>query len=105
MAALGEKIRTLRKSKGYTIEKLGKLTDSSESYIWQLEARSPPRPSAEKISRIALALGVTPEYLLDSEGKLAASDAADEAFYRRYRKMDPVLKKRIRQIVELWDDR
>lgn len=104
VASLGEKIRTLRKTKGYTIEKLGELTDTSQSYIWQLEIRNPPRPSAEKISRIAAALGVTAEYLLDPEGNLLLEDAADEAFCRRYRKMDPALKKRIRQTVDLWDD-
>ena len=43
---LGEKIRTLRKEKGYTLEKLAELTDSSKSYIWELENKSPPRPSA-----------------------------------------------------------
>ena len=42
--ALGEKIRELRKKKGYTLEKLAELTKSSKSYIWELENKnlSPP---------------------------------------------------------------
>ena len=56
MTALGEKLRRLRKKKGYTLDKLAELTDSSKSYIWELEKKKPPRPSGEKISRIAVCL-------------------------------------------------
>lgn len=52
-----EKIRTLRKKKGYTPDK---LAEPSKSYIWQLENDNPPRPSADKIAKIAIVLGVTP---------------------------------------------
>ncbi|MEH6759521.1 MAG: helix-turn-helix transcriptional regulator, partial [Parasphingorhabdus sp.] len=48
---LGEKIRTLRKAKGYTLEKLAELSESSKSYIWELENKNPPRPSGEKIAK------------------------------------------------------
>ena len=56
-AAIGERIKELRDGKGYTLDELAKLTDSSKSYIWELENRNPPRPSAEKLARIAEALG------------------------------------------------
>lgn len=46
--ALGEKIQKLRKAKGLTLDRLAELTESSKSYIWELENKSPPRPSAEK---------------------------------------------------------
>ena len=65
MTALGEKLRGLRKKKGYTLEKLAELTELSKSYIWELENKNPPRPSGEKIAKIASVLGVTAEYLLD----------------------------------------
>lgn len=103
MTALGDKIRTHRKKKGYTLEKLAELTESSKSYVWELENKNPPRPSADKLSRIASALGVTAEYLLDREGDVA--DAADEAFYRKYRRMDPDTKDRIRRMIDVWDDK
>ena len=51
--ALGRKIKNLRDEKGYTLEKLAELSRSSKSYIWELENKSPPRPSADKISTIA----------------------------------------------------
>lgn len=104
MTALGDKIRELRKQKRYTIEKLAELTDSSKSYIWELENKNSPRPSADKIARIAAVLGVTAEYLLDQTETVQVADAADEAFFRKYRRMNPDTKDKIRQMVELWGD-
>jgi transcriptional regulator with XRE-family HTH domain len=104
VTALGDKIRQLRKKKGYTLEKLAELTESSKSYVWELENKYPPRPSADKLSRIAAALGVTAEYLLDREGDVTAADAADQAFYRKFRRMDPEVKDRIRRMIDVWDD-
>lgn len=103
MTALGDKIRELRKAKGYTLEKLAELTDSSKSYIWELENKNPPRPSADKIGKIATKLGVTTEYLMDTTRTVQVADATDEAFYRKYRQMDPATKERFRRMVDVWD--
>ena len=102
--AVGDKIRELRKQKGYTLERLAELTDSSKSYIWELENKNPPRPSADKVARIASALGVTSDYLVDTTDTLHVADATDQAFFRRYRKMDSETKDKIRRMVELWGD-
>lgn len=104
MSALGDKIRELRKKKGYTLEKLAELSESSKSYIWELENKNPPRPSADKIGKIATQLGVTVEYLLGLDDQLDVADARDEAFYRKYRAMNDATKDRIRRMVEVWDD-
>ena len=102
--ALGDKVRELRKKKGYTLEKLAELTDSSKSYIWELENKNPPRPSADKVARIASVLGVTSDYLIDPTDKTNVVEAADQAFFRRYRKMDSATKDKIRRIVDLWGE-
>lgn len=102
--ALGEKIQKLRKEQGLTLEQLADRTESSKSYIWELENKAPPRPSAEKLSRIASELGVTMDYLLDREQKITETDATDEMFFRKYRQMDPDVKKKIRKMVELWEE-
>ena len=98
---LGDKIRDLRKSKGLTLERLGDLTDSSKSYIWELENRNPPRPSMDKIAKIAAVLGVTADYLMDPTETVKVEDATDTAFFRKYRKMDPTTKDKIRRMVDL----
>jgi transcriptional regulator with XRE-family HTH domain len=102
ITVLGDKMRELRKRKGYTLEKLAELTDSSKSYIWELENKNPPRPSAEKVARVASALGVTSDYLVDTTENTDVAEATDQAFFRRYRKMDPATKDKIRRMVDLW---
>lgn len=100
-SALGEKIQRLRKEKGLTLEKLADLTDSSKSYIWELENKNPPRPSAEKIARIANQLGVEIEYLLDDDATISEEDTVDAKFYRDYRKLSPETRKKIRTMAKL----
>lgn len=102
--ALGSKIKELRDKKKYTLEKLAELTQSSKSYIWELENKNPPRPSAEKVSKIAEQLGVTIEYLLDDEASITVENATDARFYRKYQQMDERTKAKVRSFVELWDE-
>ena len=99
---LGEKIRKLRKHKGYTLERLGELTDSSKSYIWELENKNPPRPSADKIAKIAAVLGVTADFLVDDREEDPDASVVDAAFFRKFINLDPVNKDRIRTLVDLW---
>ncbi len=101
---LGEKIRRLRKEKGYSLDRLAELSESSKSYIWELENKKPPRPSADKLKKIADQLDTTIEYLLDYNNEISSEDAADAKFYRQYRKMDSPTKAKIRQMVKLWGE-
>ncbi len=101
---LGDKIRKLRKDKGLTLDKLAELSGSSKSYIWELENKNPPRPSADKLTKIAGQLETTLEFLLHEGEDVTQEDAADARFYRQYRKMDPNTKAKVRQIIKLWDE-
>jgi len=94
----------LGEKKGLTLDKLADLTGSSKSYIWELENKNPPRPSAEKLAKIAEQLETTIEFLLDEGDELSQEDAADARFYRQYRKMDSATKAKVRQIIKLWDE-
>lgn len=100
--SLGEKIRKLRKDKGYTLDRLAELTGSSKSYIWELENKNPPRPSAEKVGRIAEALGVTADFLIDGSQATPSEAVADDVFYRQYRSLDAQTKEKLRQMVDIW---
>ncbi|MEM7047237.1 MAG: helix-turn-helix transcriptional regulator [Pseudomonadota bacterium] len=99
---LGDKIYKLRKEKSFTLDTLANLTDSSKSHIWEIENNNLPHPSADKLLKIAAALGVTINYLLDDEDKIKEADAVDQMFFRKYRKLSPDVKKKIRKIAELW---
>lgn len=97
--SLGEKIRDLRKKKGFTLDELAERSKSSKSYIWELENKDPPRPSGEKLALIAGALDTTPDYLLGLDKE--AESAEDKAFFRKYQKMDDTQKKQIREMLEV----
>ena len=45
---LGDKLRRHRQEKGYSLDKLAEITESSKSYLWELENRDTRKPSAEK---------------------------------------------------------
>ncbi|MCR9225654.1 MAG: helix-turn-helix domain-containing protein [Hyphomonas sp.] len=101
---IGEKIRKLRKDCKLTLDQLAAQSESSKSYIWELENKPVARPSAEKLKRIADCLGTTVEYLLDAEGEVAKEDAADAHFYRKYRAMKPETKERLQKMLDIWGD-
>ncbi|WP_288132442.1 helix-turn-helix transcriptional regulator [Accumulibacter sp.] len=101
---LGEKIRRLRTGKGYSLDKLAELTETSKSYLWDLENREAHRPSADKINKVAAALDVTPEYLLSERDVAPDEEIADEAFFRKFRTLDPDVKKKLRKIMDAFDE-
>ena len=92
----GERIKQLRTERGLTLDQLAQATDSSKSYIWELENKNPPRPSAEKLSSIAAALGVTVDFLMGADDQTLA-DAEDKAFYRAYSNLPEDTRRQIRQ--------
>ncbi len=101
---LGDKIRALRKEKKLSLERLAELTESSKSYIWELENKDDPKPSAEKIAKIATVLEVTTEFLLTESTTPPGEEVIDEAFFRKYKSMPEGTKKRLRKILDAWDD-
>ena len=101
---LGEKLYELRKERKFTLDKLAELSGLSKSYIWELENKNPPRPSADKVAKIAAVLGVTADYLIDTTETVGVEDATDNAFFRKYRKMDAPTKDKIRRMADLLGD-
>jgi len=63
---LGKKLRTLRKQKGFTQEKLAEISGVSMRVVEHYEKYA-KRPSIDKIKKISKALGVSDEELLSSE--------------------------------------
>lgn len=101
---LGQKIRELRMARGLTLEQIAQATDSSKSYMWEIENKDVARPSGEKLNRIAAVLGVTPEYLADATRTEATEDDTDRAFYRKYQGLDPVAKAKLKKILDVFDE-
>jgi transcriptional regulator with XRE-family HTH domain len=101
---LGEKIKHLRNEKGLSLEQLAQITDSSKSYLWELENREQANPSLEKINKLAVALDVTAEFLVSSPESSPGDKVADEAFFRKYQLLPAPEKKKLRKILDAWED-
>lgn len=98
---IGCHIRALRKNRGYTLQALADRAGASKSYVWELERGRGLRPSAQMLSRIAAALGVTLESIIGDEG-LAAS--ADKVFFKKYQALDATSKNIFRRLADLLAD-
>lgn len=102
---LGEKIHARRTELKLSLEKLAALTDSSKSYLWELENRDKANPSAEKIAQLAKHLKVTPDYLLVATATASVDDEiVDKAYFRKFQQMSEDNKMRIRQLIDAWDN-
>lgn len=102
---LGVKIQKLRKEQKLTLDELAKKAGVSKSYLWELENRTPPSPSAAKLKSIAEQLKKPLEYFLDDDGKMSEQVADDIAFFRKYQTMPEETKRKIRKVSEaMWDD-
>lgn len=101
---LGVKIKELRRGKGLTLEQLAQATESSKSYMWEIENKDVARPSAEKLERIAEVLEVTAAYLIDASRMEPTEDVSDTAFYRKYQKLEAEDKARLQRILDALKD-
>jgi len=102
---IGIRIRALRLKKKLTLDQLAEKAGASKSYLWELENKDPPRPSADKLAGIAKALEVTVDYFLGSDMPEELQIAEDKAFFREYQRMTPTLKAKLREMRKLLDDK
>lgn len=96
----GERIRDRRKELGLTLDQLAAASDSSKSYVWELENKNPPRPSAEKLAAIAKALQVTVDWLLGTDDQ-TLDVAEDKAFFRAYSGLPPETRRQLREMAKI----
>lgn len=101
---LGTKINKLRRERKLTLEQLAQATESSKSYMWELENKEVARPSAEKLNRIAAVLGVTSEFLSDPAQTKATENDADVVFFRKYQQADPSVKSQLKRILDVLEE-
>ena len=99
--SLGEKLKKHRAEHGYSLDRLAKLSESSKSYLWELENRDTRKPSATKLKKIADVLSVTTEYLLDENATLDDKHLK-EVFFRKFNRLDDGDKERIEEMIEVW---
>jgi transcriptional regulator with XRE-family HTH domain len=75
----GQRLRTIRKDRGISIETLGKHADLGYKHVADLE-RAVKTPSFEAIERLSKALGVSPHEFFVVEQPKASMQDAEESF-------------------------
>ncbi|HAT3855735.1 helix-turn-helix domain-containing protein [Serratia marcescens] len=93
---LNEKIRELRTDRGLSLEQLANQIGSTKSYIWELEKKPEIKPSAEIVSKLAHALNVTMDSLMDEQKE---SDK-DVVFFREYKTLSEPTKVQLMSILQ-----
>lgn len=98
---LKDKLKEHRRKLRLSLEELASRSESSKSYLWELENRTDKKPSAEKLTKIAEVLGLTTEYLLDDKAEMDDGQLK-EAFFRKFNKLEDDDKKRIEEMIDAW---
>jgi transcriptional regulator with XRE-family HTH domain len=93
LEGFAQRLRELRKQKNLSQTELGQLAGLHYTHIGRFE-RGTSRPSGDTLKRVADALGVTSDYLLDG--------AADEAAKARF--ADRELLKQFQEVEQLPDE-
>jgi XRE family transcriptional regulator of biofilm formation len=80
---IGERIKSLREKKGYSITKLADLAGVSKSYLSYIERNVQNNPSLQVLAKIAYHLDTNMEYLLgeDLSPKVWVEDVIDEEWH------------------------
>lgn len=99
-SSLGKKLHDLRKTNRLTLDALAAKAGLSKSYLWELENRESQRPSAEKLTALADALGVSASFFIEDDVRAPEERHLDDAFFRGYQQLDPPSKEQLRKILE-----
>ena len=84
---LGRRVRNLREMRGLGLNELARTAKVSPGYLSQLESGQRDNPSVEVLHRLAAALNVTVQYLVEPQSTYAAPPVLqDEAIMLRERK-------------------
>lgn len=69
MSNIGERVREQRLKKGLSLDKLSNLSGVSKTYLSEIESGVKQNPSADVLLKIATALNVSIQYLMQGEQK------------------------------------
>lgn len=97
---IGSRLRTIRKQRGLTQEKLGELAGVHYSYIGQVE-RGDKVPSLKTLHKLARALDTDLNYFLEEQETYYASSDVDKEIGRLVKNRPPAEQQLILEIVKL----
>jgi len=81
--SFGKKVRKLRIAEGLKLEELAEKLETTKNYVWQLENKSPARPSGQLLLRIADIFDVSPDFLINDSAEAQTDNHRRDALLRR----------------------
>ena len=101
-SVFGARLRRYREAKGLTLQQVADEVGCTKAYIWELEMKDGQRPTAERIQKIAKALGVTMADVMGEPIKeVPHASPEDVAFFREYAGMTEEEKKNYQDVLKL----
>lgn len=97
MSIVGGKIRETRKARKMTLQQLSEKAGVSKSMVWGIEHGVHSNPSLTSVCSIAVALGVTVDYLL---GLHSIQEASEATFLARYKALPAAEQQRLLAIAD-----
>lgn len=101
---VGQKIKELRKERGYTLEELGQKVGVGKSTVRKWETGAIANMRRDKISRLASALGVSPAYIIGCEEPAAVTfvcSPSEQLLIEHYRDADSGTKAAVNKLLDL----
>ena len=98
--AIGDKILTLRKQRGWSQQQLARQIGTSGPIIGRYE-RGEMTPSVEVAKKLADTFGITLDYLVDDTGRLA--EIKDQAMLKRLTQIEQLDQEEKKTIVQVID--
>lgn len=86
--SFAKKVRKLRTDNDLTLEDLANKLGTTKNYVWQLENKTPARPSGQLLLRIADIFGVSPDFLIDDKSETETQDQFADALFRKSKDLD-----------------
>ena len=101
---LKDKIRSLRKAKGLSLEKLAAQSGSTKGHMCDIEHGKCRRPSAQLLASIADALDVSIEFLVDDNVEKPDQKTLATAMVRKFNKLSERDQLRVMEIIKMFGD-
>lgn len=98
--AIGDKILSLRKERGWSQQQLAKKVGTSGPIIGRYE-RGEMTPSVEVAKKLADAFGITLDYLVDDTGRI--TDIKDKAMLERLKEIEGLDQEEKKTVVHVID--
>lgn len=103
--SLGQKVRQLRKKLGLNQKQLAEMSDITQATISRIESEGVKELKSEALKRLAAALSVTVDYLIDKTDSLTPderirSDETAYSIFRGYEKLTPKGREQLKRFAQ-----